>query len=177
MDPYVGEIRIFAGNFAPKDWAICDGSLLQIRQNTALFSLLGTYYGGDGVTTFALPNLQGRVPVSSGQGPGLSNYELGQQGGSQTAHLDLTQMPAHTHSAMGNPNAGSVGSPEKAVWAGSGGRGRPSTYAAGVTPPNPTNMNGFALAPVGQNSPHNNMSPYLSLNYIIALVGVFPPRG
>ena len=176
MDPYLGEIRLFAGNFAPKYWAICDGTLLPISQNTALFSLLGTMYGGDGKSTFALPNLQGRVPLAFGQGPGLSSYVQGEQGGEQLVHLQASQMPQHTHSAMGNPNAGSVGTVENAVWAGSGGRGRPSTYAAGATPPNPTNMNGLALVPVGQNMPHNNISPYLSLNYIIALQGIYPPR-
>ena len=130
MDPYLGEIRLFAGNFAPKYWAICDGTLLPISQNTALFSLLGTMYGGDGKSTFALPNLQGRVPLAFGQGPGLSSYVQGEQGGEQLVHLQASQMPQHTHSAMGNPNAGSVGTVENAVWAGSGGRGRPSTYAA-----------------------------------------------
>ncbi|MDX2032621.1 MAG: tail fiber protein [Blastocatellia bacterium] len=176
MDPYIGEIRIFAGNFAPTGWALCQGQLLPISSNTALFSLLGTMYGGDGRTTFGLPDFRGRVPVSFGQGPGLSPYAEGQTGGEQTVHLQTTQIPAHTHSAMGNPNAGTVGSPANAVWAGSGGRGRPSTYTAGAQPPNPLQMNGFALSPTGQTQPHNNMAPYLSLNFIICLQGIFPPR-
>jgi microcystin-dependent protein len=174
MDPFVAEIRIFAGNFAPKGWAFCDGQLLPISQNTALFSLLGTTYGGDGKSTFALPNLQGRAPLQQGQGPGLSLRDLGEIGGAQTVTLITTEIPAHSHSIQA-ASAGGVADPGNQVW-GSAVRGRPPVYAASNPPSNVT-MSPQALAITGSSFPHNNMPPYLGLTFIIALQGVFPPRG
>lgn len=176
-DQFVAEIRIFAGNYAPRGWAMCDGQVLNIAQNTALFSLLGTMYGGDGKTTFGLPNLQRRAPMMFGQGPGLSDYSEGEPGGVETVTLLESQMPAHKHAAMGNPNSGTVGNPEGAVWAASGGRGRPSTYVGDPGPP-PVSapMSPNALGKYGGSQPHNNMPPYLAVTFIIALQGIFPPR-
>lgn len=172
MDPFVAEIRITAFNFAPKGWAFCNGQLLPISQNTALFSLLGTFYGGDGKSTFALPNLQDAAPLHAGSGPGLSNYFLGQQGGSDTVTLLQSEMPIHNHSlradtqdnadvGIPNPNASFTGS--------IGG----TLYQNG--PPNVT-LAQEALPVAGGSLPHNNLMPYLTLNFIIALQGVFPPR-
>lgn len=173
-DPFVAEIRIFAGNFAPKGWAECDGQLLPISQNTALFSLLGTFYGGDGKSTFALPNLQGSAPVNQGQGPGLSDYFIGQQGGSQFVTLIESEIPAHTHrlQAYSDDLADqNICGPDFILGAGSG--IAPYIAPASVN----TQMNFGAISIFGSSLPHNNMMPYLTLNYIIAMQGVFPPRG
>jgi microcystin-dependent protein len=175
-DPFVAEIRIFAGNFAPKGWAFCNGQLLPLSQNTALFSLLGTTYGGDGKSTFALPNLQGMAPMHPGQGPGLSLHDLGESGGGQSVALLSSQMPSHTHNANCLSTSGDIGSP--GLWAATLGAGRqtaPPNYA--TARPNIAAMNPLAIGIAGGNQPHNNMSPYLTLNFIIALQGVFPPRG
>jgi microcystin-dependent protein len=172
-NPFVAEIRIFPFNFAPKGWAFCDGQLLPISQNTALFSLLGTTYGGDGKSTFALPNMQGSTPLQPGQGPGLSLYDLGQTGGEQTVTLLQSEMPAHSHQVQG-ASSGSVGGPGGNSWA-SGGKGRPGTFAASV-PANNVQMNPFATSIAGGNQPHNNLMPFLTLNFCIAMQGVFPPR-
>ena len=172
MDPFVAEIRIFTGNFAPIGWALCDGQLMPISQNTALFSLLGTTYGGDGKSTFALPNLQGCVPMQAGQGPGLSLRDLGETGGEQTVTLLVTEMPAHSHTVQCLSAGEGDNSPQNAVWAG-GGRGAPPIY----TPTgNNVQMNPFATSITGGNLPHNNMPPFLGLTFIIALQGVFPAR-
>jgi len=171
-NPFVAEVRIFTGNFAPKGWALCDGQLLPISQNTALFSLLGTTYGGDGKSNFALPNLQGSAPMQAGQGPGLSLRDLGETAGEQTVTLLQTEMPAHTHTAMSVSAGGGTNSPANAAWAG-GGRGAPPIYtplAANV------DMSPFATSIAGGNLPHNNMMPFLGLTFIIALQGVFPAR-
>ena len=171
-NPFVAEIRIFAGNFAPTGWALCDGQLMPISQNTALFSLLGTTYGGDGKSTFALPNLQGCVPMQAGQGPGLSLRDLGETGGEQTVTLLVTEMPAHSHTVQCLSAGEGDNSPQNAVWAG-GGRGAPPMY----TPTgNNVQMNPFATSIAGGNLPHNNMPPFLGLTFIIALQGVFPAR-
>jgi microcystin-dependent protein len=171
-NPFVAEIRIFTGNFAPKGWALCDGQLMPISQNTALFSLLGTTYGGDGKSNFALPNLQGSAPLQAGQGPGLSLRDLGETGGEQNVTLLQTEMPAHTHAVQCVSAGGGTNSPQNANWAG-GGRGAPPMY----TPPaQNAQMNAFATSITGGNLPHNNMPPYLGLTFIIALQGVFPPR-
>ena len=175
MDPFVAEIRIFAGNFAPKGWAFCNGQLLPISQNTALFSLLGTTYGGDGKSTFALPDLQGRAPMFWGQGPGLSLRDLGETGGSQSVTLLQSEIPSHTHQVRGTTAAGTSTNPTDGIWAVAGSRRAPTslyspTAAAGTT------MSPQALAPAGGSQPHNNMPPYLTMNFIIALQGVFPPR-
>ena len=166
--PFIGEIKICAFNFPPKNWAFCNGQLLPINQNQALFSLLGTTYGGNGTTTFALPNLQGRVPVQWGQGPGLSSYALGQQAGSTSVTLLSTQMPAHSHTVTASSNAPSQGSPAGAAWATAASIPYASTANAAMAP--------GALASSGGSQPHNNMAPSLVLNYSIALVGVFPSR-
>ncbi|MDQ3927758.1 MAG: tail fiber protein [Chloroflexota bacterium] len=166
----MGEIALFPYNFAPLGWALCNGQLLSISTNTALFSLLGTTYGGNGQTTFALPDLRGRVPMSSGQGPGLSNYQLGQTGGSESVTLIQSQMPAHTHSVSAATGAGTSASPDGKVWAASS--ARDNLYA--VTPN--TTMAAQAVGAAGGNQPHDNTQPYLTLNYCIALEGIYPSR-
>lgn len=172
LEPFVGEIRIFAGNFPPKNWAFCNGQLMPIIQNTALFSLLGTMYGGDGKTTFALPNLMGRAPIGFGQGPGLTNRTQGEAGGSAAVTLLNSQMPYHTHLAAAHSSS-TQSSPEGAVWSKTGGRQGPAAYAA-AAPDTP--MSPQALGITGGNQPHNNRQPYLAVNYIIALQGIFPQR-
>jgi len=171
-NPFLAEIRIFTGNFAPKGWALCDGQLMPISQNTALFSLLGTTYGGDGKSNFALPNLQGCAPMQAGQGPGLSLRDLGETSGEQTVTLLQTEMPAHSHTALAALTGGGVASPQNNAWA-SGLKGHPPAYA-----PSGTNaaMNPFATSIAGGNLPHTNMHPFLGLTFIIALQGVFPAR-
>ncbi len=174
-NPFVGEIRIFGFNFAPVGWALCQGQILPISQNTALFSLLGTFYGGNGTTNFALPNFQGLVPVNQGQGTGLSNYNIGQSGGQATVTLATTQMPAHSHgvhclSGGGNSNTPVAHGFAEVV----AGRGSINLYAA--APDSTTTMNGAALTSTGGGQSHNNMAPYLCLNFCIALQGVFPAR-
>jgi len=184
-DPFVGEIRLFAGNFAPKGWASCNGQLLPITQNTALFSLLATNFGGDGRSTFALPDLRGRVAIGAGQGPGLSNRSVGQQVGAETVTLTVDQLPAHTHTAglgtLGLAAAstpGNVQSPAGAV---------PAREGAGVTATYSTNApdtslaaaaltGGPAIGPSGGGLPVSVLKPYLTLTYIIALQGIFPAR-
>jgi microcystin-dependent protein len=172
-NPFLAEIRIFTGNFAPKGWALCDGQLMPISQNTALFSLLGTTYGGNGTSNFALPNLQGCAPMQAGQGSGLSLRDLGETGGEQTVTLLQTEMPAHSHTAQAAASGG-LPSPANNAWA-SGGKGRPSIYAAS-NPSTNVQMNPFALSIAGGNLPHNNWPPFLGLTFIIALQGVFPAR-
>ena len=172
-NPFLAEIRIFTGNFAPKGWALCDGQLMSISQNTALFSLLGTTYGGDGKSTFALPNLQGSAPMQAGQGPGLSLRDLGETGGEQSVTLLQTEMPAHTHGVQCSPTGGIV-SPSGNTWGG-GLKGHPPAYSLSAPQTN-VQMNPFALSIAGGNQPHNNMPPYLGLTFIIALQGVFPAR-
>jgi len=174
-DPFVAEIRMFTGNFAPKGWAFCNGQLMPISQNTALFSLLGTTYGGDGKATFGLPDLQGSAPMQPGQGPGLSLHDIGESGGSQAVTLLQSEMPGHNHAAnCVNSVAGNTTNP--VLWAQTAGSGRqqgPPTYATAV----PTvTMNPQAIGITGGGQPHNNMSPYLAVSFIIALQGVFPPR-
>ena len=174
-DPFVAEIRIFPFNFPPKGWAFCDGQLLPISQNTALFSLLGTTYGGDGKSTFALPDLQGSAAMHPGQGPGLSLYDLGQTGGSQFVTLIQSEMPSHFHN-VGMANAGNGDSPTPVgnTWAGvPSGRGFLNTYHSG---PPTAKMLASSILPAGGSQPHNNMQPYLTLNFCIALQGVFPAR-
>ncbi|TFI58328.1 phage tail protein [Sphingomonas parva] len=172
-DPFVAEIRVFPFTFAPKAWAFCDGQILPISQNTALFSLLGTTYGGDGKSTFALPNLQGSAAMHPGQGQGLSLRDLGETGGSETVTLLVSEMPLHTHTLLaanqeddGNQQVGD----NLRVLAKSG-----NGQAYGP-PNNLVTMAPEALAPAGGSLPHNNMQPYLTLNFCIALQGVFPPR-
>jgi microcystin-dependent protein len=177
MDPFVAEIRIFPFNFPPKGWAFCDGQLLPISQNTALFSLLGTTYGGNGKSNFALPNLQGNAPMHPGQGPGLSLHDLGETGGSTTVTLLESEMPLHSHAAnsvSGNRVQGQVGTPGPTVLLAHA-AGNTNAYTSGQTTTNQP-MNPNMIAPVGGSLPHNNMQPYLALNFCIALQGVYPPR-
>lgn len=175
-DQFVAEIRIFAGNFAPTGWAFCDGQLLPISQNTALFSLLGTTYGGDGRSNFALPNLQGAAPLQAGQGPGLSLYDLGETGGESAVTLLASEMPAHTHSVQCNNGTGDVNSPSNNTWCKSH-IGKTPIQMYGASSANNAPMNPSAISLAGGNLPHNNMPPYLVLNFIIALQGIFPARG
>lgn len=171
-DPFVAEIRIFPFNFAPKGWAWCDGQLLPLSQNTALFSLLGTTYGGNGKSNFALPNLQGRAPMHPGQGPGLSLHDLGETGGSDTVSLLESEIPAHSHS-LGAQNVALGG-----VANGSGATlNRPASGNLFATSnPQLVPMASQSLAPAGGDQPHNNLMPYLTFYFCIALQGVFPPR-
>jgi len=176
--PFVAEIRIFGFNFAPTGWAQCNGQLLPISQNTALFSLLGTYYGGDGKSTFALPSLQGSVPVHAGQGPGLSLYDLGEVSGSETMTLLSSEMPVHSHLLNAANNDAATASPALANLA----KGNFSTGPTGgavayysTQPPN-VSMNQLTLLPTGATFPHNNIMPSLTVNFCIALQGIFPPR-
>jgi len=173
-DPFVAEIRIFPFNFAPKGWAWCDGQILPISQNTALFSLLGTTYGGDGKSTFALPNLQGSAPMHPGQGPGLSLHDLGETGGSETVTLLESEMPAHSHAWQASNAEGISQTPVATLLA--GGVGGIAQYAAPPSPGSLTPLADNALTPAGGDQPHNNMQPYLTLYFNIALQGVYPPR-
>lgn len=172
--PFVAEIRMFAGNFAPKGWARCDGQILPISQNTALFSLLGTVYGGDGKSNFALPNLQASSPIQHGQGPGLSLRDIGETGGTANVTLLSTEMPAHAHPMMADgfdSGDNRAPSPDMALAKCSPG----NAYVAGNV--SPVSMNPGTLAVMGGSLPHNNRQPYLAVTFIIALQGVFPPRG
>lgn len=171
-EPFIGEIALFAGNFAPMGWAFCDGSLISIPQNAALYSLLGTTYGGDGRTTFALPDLRGRAPISFGQGPGLSNYPLGQKGGSESTTLTLAQMPAHSHTLNASNLPADKAVPTDNVLAAEP-TGSSAVYHA--VPAN-TALNAAAIGPAGSGAPIDNRQPYLVINYIIALQGIYPSR-
>ena len=171
MEPFLGFISMFGFGFAPRGWATCDGQLLSIAQNTALFSLLGTTYGGNGQTTFALPDLQGRVAVHTGQGPGLSPRDLGEVGGVENVTLTTQQIPAHTHGFRVN----SAAATDTAV-----SNNFPAVAGGSVGNAYGTSQNGSmpadTLQPVGGGQPHNNLQPYLTMNYIIALEGIFPSR-
>jgi microcystin-dependent protein len=171
QEGFIGEIRLFAGNFAPRNWAFCDGQLLSIAQNQALFSILGTTYGGDGRTTFALPDLRGRVPLHPGTGPGLTPYRLGQKGGQETVTLNTAQIPAHNHDLRGSPNPASAITPAGNL---PGTTSRTRLYSPSSA--SNVDMNTDAISEVGSNQPHENRQPYLGLNYIICLYGIFPPR-
>lgn len=177
-DPFVAEIRIFPFNFAPKGWAFCDGQILPLSQNTALFSLLGTTYGGDGKSNFALPNLQGRAPMHPGQGQGLSLHDLGEEGGSQAVTLLQTEIPVHTHQVSANAapadSSGPSVSGQTMTW-GNAGVGNPNAYAP-YAANTMTQMGPMSNAIAGSSLPHNNMMLSLTLNFCIALQGVFPPR-
>ena len=173
MDPFVAEIRIFPFNFAPKGWAFCDGQILPLSQNTALFSLLGTTYGGDGKSNFALPNMQGNAPMHPGQGPGLSLHDLGETGGSDTVSLLESEIPSHAHAMMGinNTPQDTIPGPPEGFARSSGANAYQATVNANIA-----QMSDNTIAPAGGDQPHNNLMPYLTLNFCIALQGVFPPR-
>jgi microcystin-dependent protein len=173
-NPFVAEIRIFPFNFAPTGWAFCNGQLLPLSQNTALFSLLGTTYGGDGKSNFALPNLQGSAPMHPGQGPGLSLHDLGETGGSSTVSLLESEIPSHSHALQASPRTSDLDNPgpNNAL-----GRSAPQQlYLQSATTPQLVAMSDNTIAPAGGDQPHNNLMPYLALNFCIALQGVFPPR-
>jgi microcystin-dependent protein len=171
-EPFIGEIRMTGWNFAARGWALCNGQLLPIQQNTALFSLLGTTFGGNGQTTFALPDLRGRVPINQGQGPGLTNRTMGENAGSEHVTLNQNQMPAHQHLVKAS-EAADTANPANAVL-GADSRGTPPTIYN--SSPDSTTMNPQMIAPAGGNQPHDNMQPYLCVNFIIALEGIYPSR-
>jgi microcystin-dependent protein len=173
-DPFLAEIRMFAGSFAPRGWALCNGQLISISQNTALFSLLGTTYGGDGKVTFALPNLQGTAPMQQGQGPGLSDRWLGETGGEPSVTLLTAELPTHTHQARAVDASGDVTTPNNALWA-SATFGRVGTNMYSSAAPSQM-MNPTSTGITGGSQPHNNMPPYLCVTFIIALQGIFPQR-
>jgi len=175
-DPFVAEIRMFGFNFAPTGWAQCNGQLMPISQNTALFSLLGTMYGGNGVSTFGLPDLAGSAPIHFGQAPGLSDRVQGETGGEPSVTLIQSEMPSHGHALGASTGTGTSADPAGNVWAaGKVGRQAVSLYAP-APGPNPPAMSPLALAVSGGSLPHNNMPPFLAVNFCIALQGVFPPR-
>ncbi len=171
MEPYIGQVCLFGFNYAPRGWAFCNGQLLSIGQNSALFSLLGTTFGGDGISTFALPDLRGRVAINQGDQPGLSKYAMGQTGGSETVTLNVTQMPQHVHAGQLHASNGAANQEEAqnhllaetAVY---------TDAAANQV----MNASAVTVGPTGGNQPHPNLQPYLTLNYCIALEGVYPPR-
>jgi microcystin-dependent protein len=167
--PFIGQVKMFGGNFAPIGYAFCNGQLLAIAQNDALFALIGTTYGGDGQTTFALPDLRGRIPLHQGQGAGLSNRVIGEMGGSETVTLTTSQLPSHTHAAIGQSASGNQSSPAGGVWAASS-LNEYSNAAAN------TSMNANAVGANSGGQPHDNVMPFLCVNFIIALVGIFPSR-
>ena len=170
-EPFLAEVRIFAGNFAPRGWAFCEGQLIAISQNTALFSLLGTTYGGNGQTTFGLPNLQGRAPMHPGQGPGLTDRWLGEQGGTASETLTQTELPFHTHAMKYNKTvAGDSNSPAGKLFA------KSVVPIASVFSSSPPDTAIGSSTAAGNSQPHNNMQPYLGVSYIIAMQGIFPPR-
>jgi microcystin-dependent protein len=171
-EPFVGQIQIFGFNFAPQGWALCAGQILPISQNTALFSILGTTYGGDGKSNFALPNLQGRVPIQQGQGSGLTLRSLGEIGGEEFVTLSANQMPGHTHAANCNNAVGTAYDPAGQVWSQDAGGNQ--EYGTGAVVGK--HMSSNAVLQAGGGQPHNNLQPYLVLNYCIAMQGVFPPR-
>jgi microcystin-dependent protein len=181
-EPFLGEIRMFASNFAPSGWALCNGQVLSIAQNTALFSLLGTFYGGNGTSTFALPDLRSRVAVHAGEGSGLSNYVLGQSGGAEGVTLTSAQMPQHGHSVncdSAHTSHGSAGFGQSTGATPAGNYlGLASSSAEGVYSSGPPNtvMNAAMIVAAGGNQAHPNIQPYLCVNFIIALEGIFPSR-
>jgi microcystin-dependent protein len=168
-EPFVGEIRMFAGNFAPRGWAFCDGQLLATSQNDALFSLLGTIYGGDGVTTFGLPDLRGRIPVHAGHGPGLSERRLGSKGGAESVTLTVNQLPSHTHPLQVSSAPAVSSNPQDNV----PGRAATDIYSESLSP---VNMNSASVTSVGESQSHTNLMPFLCIHFIIALVGIYPSR-
>ena len=167
--PFIGEIRLFGGNFAPAGWAFCSGQLMPISENDVPFTLIGTTYGGDGQTTFALPNLQGRLPVHMGTGPGLSPRTIGESGGVETVTLTTQQIPNHNHVPQAFSTGGNQTTPQNGVWAGSA-DSRYSTSAPSLA------MNNTLVGGAGGSQPHENMMPYLAISFIISLYGVYPTQ-
>jgi microcystin-dependent protein len=169
-EPFLGEIRVFALNFEPRGWAACDGRIMPINVNTALFSILGTTFGGDGRTTFGLPDLRGKIPLGAGTGPGLTARELGASGGTETVTLSANQLPSHNHAAKCNSGNGNQYGPANHYWAQDAGGAK--EYGATGT----GQMSAAAIAPAGGSQPHGNLQPYTVVNYCIALTGIFPSR-
>lgn len=174
VEPYIGEIRMFGGNFAPLHWTLCAGTLLPVTGNEALFSVLSNNFGGDGRSNFALPDLRGRIPIHQGQGAGLTSHNLGEQYGTEKVTLDVTQIPSHNHPMQATTNAGNDNSPQGRV---------PASLADGdvayVEPTDETRIQAFsdlAVSEVGQGTSHSNLMPFLCVQFIIAMLGVFPPR-
>jgi microcystin-dependent protein len=169
--PFIGEIRMFGGNFAPAGWMLCQGQVIPISENDTLFNLIGTTYGGDGQETFALPNLQGRVPIHMGQSSGTSNYLIGESGGVESVTLTTQQIPSHTHPPIANNGTGTSTNPANNVWA-----AQPALlqYNPAGTEDSPLRNN--AIQQAGGSQPHDNMMPYLAVNYIISLFGVYPTQ-
>jgi microcystin-dependent protein len=175
-EPFVGEIRMFAGNFAPRGWAFCDGQLLAVSQNDALFSLFGTIYGGDGSTTFALPDLRGRVPVHAGQGPGLSDRRIGAKAGAEQVTLTQNQIPSHAHGLFASTQSASSTSPAGQLPAALAGDTDTYGQAGGGTITFNADFSPNAVAATGGNQPHTNLMPFLCVNFIVALFGIYPSR-
>ena len=169
-EPFIGEIRLVGFNFAPVGWALCDGQLLSIAENDALFALIGTTYGGDGQSTFALPNFQSRIPIHQGTGSSGTTYTIGEMGGTETVTLIVNQIPTHTHPAQAQSGAGNQPGPGGNVWASSSLNQYNSSAAD-------SDMNALAITPSGGSQPHDNMMPFLTINFVIALEGIFPSRG
>lgn len=169
-EPFVGEIKMFAGNFAPRGWALCDGQLLAISQNDTLFSLFGTIYGGDGRTSFGLPDMRGRIPIHAGTGPGLSPRPLGSKAGAESVTLTVTQLPAHSHSPQAISGSGSLASPENALWSDASQAHYTTDHNVDGT------MHDAAVLHTGGSQGHNNIMPFVALNFIVALFGIYPSR-
>jgi microcystin-dependent protein len=167
-EPFIGEVRMFGGNFAPVNWAFCNGQLMAISQNEALFTLIGTTYGGDGQSTFALPNLQGRIPIHQGQGVGLTARVIGEAAGEENVTLTVQQLPSHTHAAQGSASVGSATAPAGNVWASWDDAPYATTPTVGMDP--------TAVSQQGGNQPHDNVAPYLAVSFIISLFGIFPSQ-
>lgn len=171
-ESYIGEIRMFAGTFAPQGWAFCDGSLVSIAEYESLFNLIGTTYGGDGQSTFALPDLRGRVPIHQGTGPGLSTHTIGEMGGTESVTLMTSQMPVHNHAAMANNAGGNADTPANNFWSA-------STTTTQYVPGSEANtgMGASAIVYAGGNQPHDNMLPFTAISFIISLYGIYPSQG
>ena len=170
-EPFVGEIRMFGGNFAPAGWAFCDGQSMAISENDALFTLIGTTYGGDGQENFALPDLQGRIPVHAGTGGDGISYQIGEKGGVESVTLTVNQIPAHNHVPVASSAAGTLPNPGNAIFAAGGG----GEQMYSTPPTNPAgSLNAGAILPTGGSQPHENLAPYLCISFILSLFGVFP---
>lgn len=169
-EPFVGEIRMFAGNFAPRGWAFCDGQLLAVSQNDALFSLFGTIYGGDGRTTFGLPDMRGRLPIHAGHGPGLSERRLGAKGGAEKVTLTVNQMPSHTHPFNASMDLANESNPQGNV------PGQSASIDLYIEDVQTQNLASSAITNTGGSRSHTNLMPFLCINFIVALVGIYPSR-
>jgi microcystin-dependent protein len=175
-EPYIGEIRMFGGNFAPLGWAFCDGQLMAIAENDALYALIGTTYGGDGQSTFGLPDLRGRAPMHVGQGLGLTNRILGEKAGVETVTLLTTQLPTHTHPLVGSTDLADLAGPQTVNPANNAMLAQTSTFDHYVDSSATTQLNAQSITSQGGSQPHENMQPFLCVNFILSLSGLFPPQ-